>query len=147
MSWGLEIKKSQRRRPKTLVFDFHRLCCLPRLPAPLHTHRNPMFVFVLEASLFKLRANGPAIDPLFQLPPRSAAPPEGGESTLYLFIHFLLKLSTLQKTEPFGPSTKVLPHLIQLALISLQTFSHFFSMAYDLLHLKQNLKKEWGHGQ
>jgi len=35
-----------------------------------------MFVFVFDGSLFKLSENTPAFVPLFQLPPRSAAPPE-----------------------------------------------------------------------
>lgn len=32
--------------------------------------RKPMFVFAFDRALFKFRANTPALEPLFQLPPR-----------------------------------------------------------------------------
>lgn len=46
-----------------------------------------MFVFTLLRALFKFRANGPAMAPLFQFPPRigtrfvTALPPSAGRTT------------------------------------------------------------------
>jgi len=37
--------------------------------------RKPMLLFTFEGELFKFSVNGPAFDPLFQLPPRMKAAP------------------------------------------------------------------------
>jgi len=42
-------------------------------PARFLQQRKPMLLFVLDASLFRLAEKTPALEPLFQLPPRMTA--------------------------------------------------------------------------
>lgn len=65
----------QEKWCKGVPMHIRHLCFLPSLPTK-NTQRNPMFVFVFVGALFRLSVKAPALVPLFQFPPRSAAPPE-----------------------------------------------------------------------
>lgn len=77
---------AQDRTPflKLLLKPKGRNAVSPRL-----AQRPRLFQFAFEASLFTLRANGPQMTPLFELPPQAGVPPFLPLSwTFFCFSHF-----------------------------------------------------------
>ena len=73
-AWGSWLCQAWKKRDDLSASCFLYLACLAQRPRPKTAHRPPMFVFTFAGELFRFRLKRPALTPLFQLPPRSAAP-------------------------------------------------------------------------